>query len=167
MSGSLFLERFPTSATGLKDTEMPGSAGLFRLYLEHNPQQGLLGGSFSFESGNNVVPSLSLGRFMQELTEMLGFRPYQFYYYTWKYVSPICMAVLMTASIIQLGVSPPGYSAWIREEVSTAPAPAAAPTWAWAEQGGAEGCRPPCSSLLCSSLLLLLDVLSETASLEF
>lgn len=61
---------------------------------------------------------------MQELTEMLGFRPYQFYYYTWKYVSPICMAVLMTASIIQLGVSPPGYSAWIREEVSRVLIPA-------------------------------------------
>uniref|UniRef100_A0A8C6N9V7 Transporter n=2 Tax=Neoaves TaxID=3078114 RepID=A0A8C6N9V7_MELUD len=57
-------------------------------------------------------------KFMQELTEMLGFRPYQFYYYTWKYVSPICMAVLMTASIIQLGVSPPGYSAWIKEEAA-------------------------------------------------
>ncbi|NWI62660.1 S6A17 protein, partial [Todus mexicanus] len=57
-------------------------------------------------------------KFMQELTEMLGFRPYQFYYYTWKYVSPICMAVLMTASIIQLGVNPPGYSAWIREEAA-------------------------------------------------
>uniref|UniRef100_A0A8C9EN94 Transporter n=1 Tax=Pavo cristatus TaxID=9049 RepID=A0A8C9EN94_PAVCR len=57
-------------------------------------------------------------KFMQELTEMLGFRPYQFYYYAWKYVSPICMAVLMTASIIQLGVSPPGYSAWIREEAA-------------------------------------------------
>ena len=78
--------------------------------------------------GNGRVQSLLLGRFMQELTEMLGFRPYQFYYYTWKYVSPICMAVLMTASIIQLGVSPPGYSAWIREEVSTAPVPAAAST---------------------------------------
>lgn len=77
--------------------------------------------------GNGMVPSL-LGRFMQELTEMLGFRPYQFYYYTWKYVSPICMAVLMTASIIQLGVSPPGYSAWIREEVSTAPFPTATST---------------------------------------
>lgn len=75
-----------------------------------------------------MVPSLLLDRFMQELTEMLGFRPYQFYYYTWKYVSPICMAVLMTASIIQLGVSPPGYSAWIREEVSTAPFPAATST---------------------------------------
>lgn len=76
---------------------------------------------------NSVVPSLLPGRFMQELTEMLGFRPYQFYYYTWKYVSPICMAVLMTASIIQLGVSPPGYSAWIREEVSAGPFPQPGP----------------------------------------
>nr|XP_014433714.1 sodium-dependent neutral amino acid transporter SLC6A17 [Pelodiscus sinensis] len=55
-------------------------------------------------------------KFMQELTEMLGFRPCVFYFYAWKYISPLCMAVLMTASIIQLGVSPPGYSAWIREE---------------------------------------------------
>lgn len=55
---------------------------------------------------------------MLELTDMLGFRPYRFYFYTWKYVSPICMAVLMMASIIQLAVTPPGYNAWIREEVS-------------------------------------------------
>lgn len=54
---------------------------------------------------------------MQELTEMLGFRPYRFYFYMWKFVSPLCMAVLTTASIIQLGVTPPGYSAWIKEEV--------------------------------------------------
>lgn len=62
-------------------------------------------------------PSAVLGRFMQELTEMLGFRPYRFYFYMWKFVSPLCMAVLTTASIIQLGVTPPGYSAWIKEEV--------------------------------------------------
>lgn len=61
------------------------------------------------------------GRFMQELTEMLGFRPYRFYFYMWKFVSPLFMAVLTTASIIQLGVSPPGYSAWIKEEVSGSP----------------------------------------------
>lgn len=54
---------------------------------------------------------------MQELTEMLGFQPYRFYFYMWKFVSPLCMAVLTTASIIQLGVTPPGYSAWIKEEV--------------------------------------------------
>ncbi|KAM8976831.1 sodium-dependent neutral amino acid transporter SLC6A17 [Pelodytes ibericus] len=54
-------------------------------------------------------------KFMLELTEMLGFRPYAYYFYTWKYVSPIFMALLLTASVIQLGISPPGYSAWIRE----------------------------------------------------
>ncbi|KAB0363894.1 hypothetical protein FD755_001246 [Muntiacus reevesi] len=57
-------------------------------------------------------------KFMQELTEMLGFQPYRFYFYMWKFVSPLCMAVLTTASIIQLGVTPPGYSAWIREEAA-------------------------------------------------
>ncbi|XP_036047386.1 sodium-dependent neutral amino acid transporter SLC6A17 isoform X2 [Onychomys torridus] len=57
-------------------------------------------------------------KFMQELTEMLGFRPYRFYFYMWKFVSPLFMAVLTTASIIQLGVSPPGYSAWIKEEAA-------------------------------------------------
>uniref|UniRef100_G1P8M3 Transporter n=1 Tax=Myotis lucifugus TaxID=59463 RepID=G1P8M3_MYOLU len=46
-------------------------------------------------------------KFMQEL-EMLGFRPYRFYFYMWKFVSPLCMAVLTTASVIQLAVTPPG-----------------------------------------------------------
>uniref|UniRef100_A0A8D0DYI9 Uncharacterized protein n=1 Tax=Salvator merianae TaxID=96440 RepID=A0A8D0DYI9_SALMN len=55
---------------------------------------------------------------MQELTEMLGFQPSRFYFYTWKYISPICMAGLMTASVIQLAVNPPGYNAWIREEAA-------------------------------------------------
>uniref|UniRef100_A0A8C5P8I0 Transporter n=1 Tax=Leptobrachium leishanense TaxID=445787 RepID=A0A8C5P8I0_9ANUR len=54
-------------------------------------------------------------KFMQELTEMLGFRPYAYYFYTWKYISPIFMALLLTTCIIQLSISPPGYSAWIRE----------------------------------------------------
>ncbi|XP_018412764.1 PREDICTED: sodium-dependent neutral amino acid transporter SLC6A17 [Nanorana parkeri] len=54
-------------------------------------------------------------KFMQELTEMLGFRPYKYYFYTWKYVSPIIMAILLSASVIQLAISPPGYSAWIKE----------------------------------------------------
>ncbi|XP_027712590.1 sodium-dependent neutral amino acid transporter SLC6A17 isoform X2 [Vombatus ursinus] len=68
----------------------------------------------------NIAVSWIYGtkKFMQELTEMLGFRPYQFYFYMWKYVSPLCMAVLTTASIIQLGVTPPGYSAWIKEEAA-------------------------------------------------
>ncbi|MEE6492141.1 hypothetical protein FKM82_016487 [Ascaphus truei] len=54
-------------------------------------------------------------KFMEELTEMLGFRPYSYYFYTWKYVSPFIMAILLSASVIQMGISPPGYSAWIKE----------------------------------------------------
>ncbi|KAJ7332874.1 hypothetical protein JRQ81_015054 [Phrynocephalus forsythii] len=57
-------------------------------------------------------------KFMLELTDMLGFRPYRFYFYTWKYISPLCMAGLMIASVIQLVVTPPGYNAWIREEAA-------------------------------------------------
>lgn len=87
--------------------EEPGRAGLVRGFVE--------------EAGRCAsavrVPSAVPGRFMQELTEMLGFRPYRFYFYMWKFVSPLCMAVLTTASVIQLGVTPPGYSAWIKEEV--------------------------------------------------
>ncbi|GCC18306.1 hypothetical protein chiPu_0017884, partial [Chiloscyllium punctatum] len=55
-------------------------------------------------------------KFMQELTEMLGFTPYRYYYYTWKYISPLAMVILMLASIIQMGITPPGYNAWIMEE---------------------------------------------------
>ncbi|XP_072338024.1 sodium-dependent neutral amino acid transporter SLC6A17-like [Scyliorhinus torazame] len=55
-------------------------------------------------------------KFMQELTEMLGFTPYRYYYYTWKYISPLAMAILMVTSIIQMGITPPGYNAWIMEE---------------------------------------------------
>lgn len=68
---------------------------------------------------------------------MLGFRPYRFYYYMWKFVSPLCMAVLTTASIIQLGLTPPGYSAWIKEEVKSGAA----------EALGLGGLTGSCSSL--------------------
>ncbi|XP_078497437.1 sodium-dependent neutral amino acid transporter SLC6A17 isoform X1 [Lissotriton helveticus] len=54
-------------------------------------------------------------KFMEELTEMLGFRPYMYYFYTWKYISPICMAVLLFSCVIQLIRTPPGYSAWISD----------------------------------------------------
>ncbi|KAJ1137770.1 hypothetical protein NDU88_004166 [Pleurodeles waltl] len=54
-------------------------------------------------------------KFMQELTEMLGFRPYMYYFYTWKYISPICMTVLLFSCVIQLIRTPPGYSAWISD----------------------------------------------------
>ncbi|XP_055016320.1 sodium-dependent neutral amino acid transporter SLC6A17-like [Boleophthalmus pectinirostris] len=54
-------------------------------------------------------------RFMQDLEDMLGFRPCQIYFYLWKYVSPLCLIVLISASIIEMAISPPGYNAWVQE----------------------------------------------------
>uniref|UniRef100_A0A8C6TEW2 Transporter n=1 Tax=Neogobius melanostomus TaxID=47308 RepID=A0A8C6TEW2_9GOBI len=54
-------------------------------------------------------------RFMQDLEDMLGFRPYKIYFYLWKYVSPFCLIVLISASIIEMAINPPGYNAWVQE----------------------------------------------------
>nr|XP_046198347.1 sodium-dependent neutral amino acid transporter SLC6A17-like [Oncorhynchus gorbuscha] len=54
-------------------------------------------------------------RFMQDLEDMLGFRPHAFYFYMWKYVSPCCLIVLIMATVIEMAISPPGYNAWVEE----------------------------------------------------
>uniref|UniRef100_A0A8C7HCH7 Solute carrier family 6 member 17 n=1 Tax=Oncorhynchus kisutch TaxID=8019 RepID=A0A8C7HCH7_ONCKI len=56
--------------------------------------------------------------FMQDLEDMLGFRPHAFYFYMWKYVSPCCLIVLIMATVIEMAISPPGYNAWVEELVS-------------------------------------------------
>ncbi|MEQ2251374.1 hypothetical protein ILYODFUR_010287, partial [Ilyodon furcidens] len=55
-------------------------------------------------------------RFMQDLEDMLGFRPYSFYYYMWRYVSPAILTVLIVATVIEMSVSPAGYNAWVEDE---------------------------------------------------
>lgn len=55
---------------------------------------------------------------MQDLEDMLGFRPCKIYFYLWKYVSPLCLIVLISATIIEMAISPPGYNAWVQELVS-------------------------------------------------
>uniref|UniRef100_A0A1A8DK35 Transporter n=1 Tax=Nothobranchius kadleci TaxID=1051664 RepID=A0A1A8DK35_NOTKA len=57
-------------------------------------------------------------RFMQDLEDMLGFRPYAFYFYMWKYVSPAILVVLIAATVIEMAVSPAGYNAWVEAEGS-------------------------------------------------
>lgn len=54
---------------------------------------------------------------MEDLKDMLGFSPSQYYYYMWKYVSPFVLLCLLVASIVQMGLSPPGYNAWIEDTV--------------------------------------------------
>ncbi|KAI3357386.1 hypothetical protein L3Q82_015815 [Scortum barcoo] len=55
-------------------------------------------------------------RFMQDLEDMLGFRPYAFYYYMWRYVSPAVLVVLIAATVIEMAISPAGYNAWVEAE---------------------------------------------------
>ena len=55
---------------------------------------------------------------MQDLEDMLGFRPYSFYFYMWKYVSPAILVVLIVATVIEMAISPAGYNAWVEAEVS-------------------------------------------------
>ncbi|KAM7404618.1 hypothetical protein PAMP_011950 [Pampus punctatissimus] len=57
-------------------------------------------------------------RFMQDLEDMLGFRPYTFYYYMWRYVSPAVLVVLIFATVVEMAVSPAGYNAWVEAEGS-------------------------------------------------
>eukprot|EP00064_Thunnus_orientalis_P001842 superscaffoldBa00000128_g1845 len=57
-------------------------------------------------------------RFMQDLEDMLGFRPYSFYFYMWRYVSPAVLVVLIFATVIEMAVSPAGYNAWVEAEGS-------------------------------------------------
>uniref|UniRef100_A0A8D0ADJ0 Transporter n=1 Tax=Sander lucioperca TaxID=283035 RepID=A0A8D0ADJ0_SANLU len=57
-----------------------------------------------------------IDKFFEDLKDMLGFTPYRFYYYMWKYITPILLLVLLCASFIQLSMTPPSYSAWIQEE---------------------------------------------------
>lgn len=57
-------------------------------------------------------------RFMQDLEDMLGFRPYNFYYYMWRYVSPTILVALIAATVIEMSISPAGYNAWVESEVS-------------------------------------------------
>jgi len=57
-------------------------------------------------------------RFMQDLEDMLGFRPCIVYFYLWKYVSPVCLIILISASVVEMAINPPGYNAWVQDLVS-------------------------------------------------
>ncbi|KAJ8374189.1 hypothetical protein SKAU_G00047690 [Synaphobranchus kaupii] len=53
-----------------------------------------------------------IDKFFDDLKDMLGFSPFRFYYYMWKYITPLVLMVLLATSFIQLGMTPPSYSAW-------------------------------------------------------
>lgn len=67
---------------------------------------------------SSLRPPRRSPRFFEDLKDMLGFAPYRFYYYMWKYITPILLLGLLGSSVVQLAMTPPGYSAWIQESVS-------------------------------------------------
>uniref|UniRef100_A0A8C4WXK2 Transporter n=1 Tax=Eptatretus burgeri TaxID=7764 RepID=A0A8C4WXK2_EPTBU len=53
-------------------------------------------------------------RFIDDIEEMIGKRPSKIYYYLWKYISPLTMTLLLVASVAQMCLSTPTYTAWNR-----------------------------------------------------
>ncbi|XP_025294903.1 sodium-dependent neutral amino acid transporter B(0)AT2 isoform X1 [Canis lupus baileyi] len=68
----------------------------------------------------NIAVSFVYGidKFMEDLKDMLGFAPNRYYYYMWKYISPLMLFSLLMASVVNMGLSPPGYNAWVEEKAS-------------------------------------------------
>ncbi|XP_077909180.1 sodium-dependent neutral amino acid transporter B(0)AT2 isoform X2 [Ictidomys tridecemlineatus] len=68
----------------------------------------------------NIAVSFVYGidKFIEDLKDMLGFAPSRYYYYMWKYISPLMLLSLLIASIVNMGLSPPGYNAWIEDKAS-------------------------------------------------
>lgn len=79
------------------------------------------------ERGIKLISSLwsqTAGRFMRDLEDMLGFKPFPFLYYMWCYVTPAILAILTVTTLVQMAMSPAGYSAWVASEVSACRCPA-------------------------------------------
>ncbi|XP_063052065.1 sodium-dependent neutral amino acid transporter B(0)AT2 [Engraulis encrasicolus] len=55
-------------------------------------------------------------KFFDDLHDMLGFRPLRYYYYMWRFVTPVLLLTLLVTSIVQMAMTPPTYSAWIQEK---------------------------------------------------
>ncbi|XP_068595999.1 sodium-dependent neutral amino acid transporter B(0)AT2 [Brachionichthys hirsutus] len=57
-----------------------------------------------------------IDKFFEDLKEMLGFTPFRFYYYMWKYITPVLLLVLLGSSFVQMVMTPPSYHAWRQDE---------------------------------------------------
>ncbi|XP_060051476.1 sodium-dependent neutral amino acid transporter B(0)AT2 isoform X1 [Erinaceus europaeus] len=68
----------------------------------------------------NIAVSYVYGieKFMEDLKHMLGFAPHRYYYYMWKYISPLVLTALLVACAVNMGLNAPGYPAWIEDKAS-------------------------------------------------
>ncbi|KAM9807932.1 LOW QUALITY PROTEIN: sodium-dependent neutral amino acid transporter B(0)AT2 [Neosynchiropus ocellatus] len=61
-----------------------------------------------------------IDKFFEDLRDMLGFTPYRFYYYMWKFVTPVLLLLLLGSSFVQLVMEPPKYNSWDHNEAREA-----------------------------------------------
>ncbi|XP_070265733.1 sodium-dependent neutral amino acid transporter B(0)AT2 isoform X2 [Myotis yumanensis] len=68
----------------------------------------------------NIAVSFIYGadKFMEDLRDMLGFAPYRYYYYLWKYITPLGLLFLLITSTVNMILNPPGYDAWDKDKAS-------------------------------------------------
>ncbi|XP_042201042.1 sodium-dependent neutral amino acid transporter B(0)AT2 [Callorhinchus milii] len=55
-------------------------------------------------------------RFMDDIEDMIGRRPFVLYKYLWRFFCPVAMLVLLLASLIQMCIQPPTYRSWNKEQ---------------------------------------------------
>lgn len=55
-------------------------------------------------------------RFMNDIQDMLGFRPWIVYKYMWQYISILAMIGLLLASLIRMCITHPVYQSWSMEQ---------------------------------------------------
>lgn len=56
-------------------------------------------------------------RFTEDIYQMTGYRPGLYWQYTWRYIGPAIMFVILVSSIVCMIVQNPTYSAWNASEV--------------------------------------------------
>ncbi|XP_036108965.1 sodium-dependent neutral amino acid transporter B(0)AT2 isoform X2 [Molossus molossus] len=68
----------------------------------------------------NIAVSFIYGidKFMEDLTDMMGFAPNRYFYYMWKYISPLMLLSLLLATGVNMVLHSPGYDAWVKDKAS-------------------------------------------------
>nr|KAF6453862.1 solute carrier family 6 member 15 [Molossus molossus] len=66
----------------------------------------------------NIAVSFIYGidKFMEDLTDMMGFAPNRYFYYMWKYISPLMLLSLLLATGVNMVLHSPGYDAWVKDK---------------------------------------------------
>lgn len=57
-------------------------------------------------------------RFTEDIYQMTGYRPGIYWQYTWRYIGPVIMTIILISSIVCMIVKNPTYSAWNAAEVN-------------------------------------------------